>query len=135
MKAKLVRNVKKAAAVATGALFLGATLGMASVFASGLSSLPGPFVSNGHVNAVFVVGANAAPADIVGAIDVSAALTAAAAATHSSAVSGQVTIGAISLVSKAKSVNTFNVNGTKLAQVAPSVNLVDTNFTSNGQNC
>ena len=38
------------------------------------------------------------------------------------------------MVSKAKSVNTFNVNGTKLAQVAPSVNLVDTNFTSNGQN-
>ena len=29
MKAKLVRNVKKIAAVATGALFLGATLGMA----------------------------------------------------------------------------------------------------------
>ena len=83
MKAKLVRNVKKIAAVATGALFVGATLGMASVFASGLSSLPGPFVSNGHVNAVFVVGANAAPTDILGAIDVSAALTAAAAATHS----------------------------------------------------
>ena len=41
MKAKLVRNVKKLAAVATGALFVGATLGMASVFASGLSSLPG----------------------------------------------------------------------------------------------
>ena len=56
MKAKLVRNVKKIAAVATGALFLGATLGMASVFASGLSNLgptnANPFLSNGHVNAV-----------------------------------------------------------------------------------
>jgi hypothetical protein len=134
MKAKLVRNVKKLAAVATGALFVGATLGMASVFASGLSSLPGPFVSNGHVNAVFVVGANAAPSDILGAIDVSAALTAAAAATHSSTVSGQITIGTLSLSSKANSVNVFENNGTSLAIITPSVNLVATNFTSGGKN-
>ena len=131
MKAKLVRNVKKIAAVATGALFVGATLGMASVFASGLSSLPGPFVSNGHVNAVFVVGANAAPTDILGAIDVSAALTAAAAATHSSTVSGQITIGTLSLSSKAHSLNTFETNDTPLNQFAPaSINLYAENFTS-----
>jgi len=134
MKAKLVRNVKKLAAVATGALFVGATLGMASVFASGLSSLPGPFVSNGHVNAVFVVGANAAPSDVLGAIDVSAALTAAAAATHSSTVSGQITIGTLSLSSKANSVNVFENNGTALKTISPSVNLVATNFTSGKNN-
>ena len=100
MKAKLIGKVKKVAAVATGALFVGATLGMASVFASGLSSLPGPFVSSGHVNAVFVVGANAAPTDVLGAIDISAALTASAAATHSSASSGQITVGTLALKSK-----------------------------------
>ena len=134
MKAKLVRNVKKIAAVATGALFVGATLGMASVFASGLSSLPGPFVSSGHVNAVFVVGANAVPSDVLGAIDVSAALTAAAAATHSSTVSGQITIGTLSLSSKAHSTNVFGNNDTQLAAISPSVNLVAMNFTSNGKN-
>ncbi len=134
MKAKLVRNVKKLAAVATGALFVGATLGMASVFASGLSSLPGPFVSNGHVNAVFVVGANAAPSDVLGAIDVSAALTAAAAATHSSTVSGQITIGTLSLSSKAHSLNVFENNDTVLTVISPSVNLIATNFTSGGKN-
>ncbi len=134
MKAKLIGKVKKIAAVATGALFVGATLGMASVFASGLSSLPGPFVSNGHVNAVFVVGANAAPTDILGAIDVSAALTASAAATHSSVSTGQVTIGTLVLSSKAKSVNTFASNGTALNAISPSVNLVDTNFTSGKYN-
>ena len=135
MKAKLVRNVKKLAAVATGALFVGATLGMASVFASGLSSLPGPFVSSGHVNAVFVVGANAAPTDILGAIDVSAALTASAAATHSSVSTGQVTIGTLVLSSKAHSVNNLLANATALNSFSPSsINLYATNFTSGKSN-
>jgi hypothetical protein len=125
MKAKLVRNVKKLAAVATGALFVGATLGMASVFASGLSSLPGPFVSNGHVNAVFVVGANAAPTDVLGAIDVSAALTAAAAATHSSTVSGQVTIGTLALKSKLSQTTQATANDTLFGAFSPSSSIVD----------
>ena len=125
MKAKLVRNVKKLAAVATGALFVGATLGMASVFASGLSSLPGPFVSNGHVNAVFVVGATAQPTDVLGAIDISAALTAAAAATHSSTVSGQVTIGTLALKSKLSQTTQATANDTLFGAFSPSSSIVD----------
>ncbi len=132
MKAKVVRSVKKLAAVATGALFLGATMGMASVFASGLSSLPGAFVSNGHVNSVFVVGQSAAVADVIGAIDISAALTASAA--HTVGASGQISVGSLALSSKAHSTNTFKTNGTQLAQLLPSVNLVATNFTSGGKN-
>ncbi len=124
MKAKLVRSVKKVAAVATGALFIGATMGMASVFAQGLSSLPGPFVSHGAVNAVVVVGASAAPSDILGSIDIASALTAAAAATHSSTGSF-VTIGVSSVVSKASSTGFSNVNGTALGTFSPSsVNVV-----------
>lgn len=135
MKAKLIGKVKKIAAVATGALFVGATLGIASVFASGLSNL-GPtssnqFLSNGHVNAVFVVGANSAPSDIAGAIDISAALTAAAAASHSSAVTGQISIGTLSLVSKASSVNEFGLNASSLGSISPSsINLIAKNFTA-----
>jgi hypothetical protein len=125
MKAKLVRNVKKLAAVATGALFVGATLGMASVFASGLSSLPGPFVSNGHVNAVFVVGATAQPTDVLGAIDVSAALTAAAAATHSSTVSGQITIGTLALKSKSSQTLQPTANDTLFSSFSPASSIVD----------
>ena len=125
MKAKLIGKVKKVAAVATGALFVGATLGMASVFASGLSSLPGPFVSSGHVNAVFVVGANAAPTDVLGAIDISAALTASAAATHSSASSGQVTIGTLALKSKSSQSKVVAANDTTFGLFSPLSSIVD----------
>jgi len=136
MKAKLIGKVKKIAAVATGALFVGATLGMASVFASGLSNL-GPtssnqFLSNGHVNAVFVVGANSAPSDIAGAIDISAALTAAAAASHSSSVTGQISIGTLALRSKT-STNAL-LAGTFSAFKPSSIMLAAENFTSKGVN-
>ena len=111
MKAKLVRSVKKVAAVATGALFIGATMGMASVFAQGLSSLPGPFVSHGAVNAVVVVGASAATSDVLGAIDIASALTAAAAATHSSTGSF-VTVATSILSSTAQTSKVSGANGT-----------------------
>ena len=129
MKAKLVRNVKKIAAVATGALFLGATLGMASVFASGLSNLgptsANPFLSNGHVNAVFVVGATAKPTDVLGAIDISAALSAAAAATHSSTVSGQISIGTLALKSKLSDHQVVTGNDTPFNDFTPTPSIVD----------
>ena len=139
MKAKLVRNVKKIAAVATGALFLGATLGMASVFAAGLSNLgptsANPFLSNGHVNAVFVVGATAKPTDVLGAIDISAALSAAAAATHSSTVSGQISIGTLALKSRAQTSSVLAANATAFTGFSPSsINLAAENFTSKGIN-
>jgi hypothetical protein len=129
MKAKLIGKVKKIAAVATGALFLGATLGMASVFASGLSNLnpttANPFISNGHVNAVFVIGSAAAPQDIAGAIDISAALTAAAAATHSSASTGQVTIGTLALKSKSSQSQVVTSNHTLFGSFSPTSAIVN----------
>ena len=129
MKAKLVRNVKKIAAVATGALFLGATLGMASVFAAGLSNLgptsANPFLSNGHVNAVFVVGATAKPTDVLGAIDISSALAAAAAATHSSTVSGQITVGTLALKSKLSEYQLVTSNDTLFNSFTPLSSAVD----------
>ena len=129
MKAKLVRSVKKVAAVATGALFIGATMGMASVFAQGLSSLPGPFVSHGAVNAVVVVGASAAPSDILGSIDIASALTAAAAATHSSTGSF-VTVAASILSSTAQTSMVSKANGTAFSAFTPkSATLDKFNFT------
>ena len=134
MKAKLVRSVKKVAAVATGALFIGATMGMASVFAQGLSSLPGPFVSHGAVNAVIVVGASAAPSDILGSIDIASALTAAAAATHSSTGSF-VTIGTYALHSQSHTSVAFAGNDTMFGHFNNlSVMVDEVNFTNNGEN-
>ncbi len=134
MKAKLVRSVKKVAAVATGALFIGATMGMASVFAQGLSSLPGPFVSHGAVNAVVVVGASAATSDVLGAIDIASALTAAAAATHSSTGSF-VTIGTYALHSQSHTSIAFAGNDTQFGHFNNLSVMVDAvNFTNNGEN-
>ncbi len=134
MKAKLVRSVKKLAAVATGALFLGATLGMASAFGvtGGLNTLPSPFVSNGQVNAVVVVGANSAPTDILGAIDIAAAL--AAAARSSSGSSGIVTIGSLALASSALSHHASAANGTAFPAFTPgSVSLSKVNWSGVGK--
>ena len=114
MKVKGISSgLKKIAAVATGALFLGATLGAASVFGSGLSTLPGSYLSSGAVNSVVVVGASAAAQDILGSIDIAAALTAAAAATHSP--TGSVVIGATSFSSTSKATAPYNGNDTLLA--------------------
>ncbi len=130
MKAKLVRSVKKVAAVATGALFIGATMGMASVFAQGLSSLPGPFVSHGAVNAVVVVGASAAPSDILGSIDIASALTAAAAANRTSTTGSFVTIATSILSSTAQTSMLSQANGTAFSAFTPlSATLDKFNFT------
>ena len=135
MKAKLLSSVKKIAAVATGALFLGATAGAASVFASGatLSGLPSPFVSNGHVSATVVVGQAAVASDIVGAIDIASALTAAAAATHTS-TSGVVTIGTLSLSATARTSATLGANASTFGAFTPtSANLNKINYSYGSQ--
>lgn len=132
MNAKLVKGVKKLAAVATGALFLGATMGAASVFGQSLSSLPAPFVSNGHVNAVVVVGATASSSDVVGAIDIASALT--ASAVHSSSSSGFVTIGTLSLSSHANAITYSNANGTAFPTFSPASAALDkVNWTGSGK--
>ncbi|MCL5009506.1 MAG: hypothetical protein M1433_00790 [Candidatus Parvarchaeota archaeon] len=118
MKVKVIKGIKKVAAVATGALFVGATMGVAAVFGSGLNSLPSTFIHNGAVNAVVVVGSTAQPIDILGAIDVASALTAAAAAQHTS--SGTVQIGTLSLSSAAHVSSLLSANGTSLGQLKTS---------------
>ena len=97
MKAKLLSAAKKLAAIATSAMFLGVTVGAASAYS--MSSLPSPFMQNGHVNATFVVGANAAPVDIIGAIAIATGLTAAAGSSHSGSGSF-ATIGKLVTTSK-----------------------------------
>jgi S-layer protein (TIGR01564 family) len=69
---------RKIAAITTGALMLGATLGGA--FALGdLADYPAPFVADGVLdNTVIVVGKTAETSDVLGAIDIAAALQAAA---------------------------------------------------------
>ncbi len=119
MKVKVMKSIKKVAAVATGALFVGATMGVAAVFGSGLGSLPSTFIHNGAVNAVVVVGSTAQPIDILGSIDVASALTAAAAAQHTS-TSGVVTIGALSLSSSAQASLVSSQNATTFGAFTPS---------------
>ena len=132
MNTKLVKGVKKLAAVATGALFLGATMGAASVFGQSLSGLPAPFVSSGHVNAVVVVGAASTSSDVVGAIDIASALT--ASAVHSSSSSGFVTIGTLSLASHARAITYSNANGTPFPQFSPTSAALDkVNWTGSGK--
>ncbi|MBU5678971.1 MAG: S-layer protein [Candidatus Aenigmatarchaeota archaeon] len=55
---------------ALGAMMLGATVALPAT----LADYPAPFVEDGRVNTLVVVGANAATADVVGAIDLAARL-------------------------------------------------------------
>lgn len=72
---QIKRMAKKLAAMSAGALMLGATL--TGALAYNLADYPAPFVKNGVLdNTVLVVGAKAATSDVVGAIDVAAALQA-----------------------------------------------------------
>jgi hypothetical protein len=67
--------VKKAVAVGSGTLMLGATIGVA--FAADLGEYPSPFIKNGQFDGLIVVGEKAASSDIIGAIDIAASLQAA----------------------------------------------------------
>jgi hypothetical protein len=80
------KTVKKIAALAAGATMLGATIMGAT--ALDLSNYPAPFVTNGVWDGKIVVGANAATSDVVGAIDLAAALQADAATTSEVNVPG-----------------------------------------------
>jgi len=67
---------KKIVAIGTGALMLGATL-TGALAANDLANYPAPFVKDGALdNTVIVVGKNAETADVLGAIDIAAALQA-----------------------------------------------------------
>ncbi|MFH0961475.1 MAG: S-layer protein [archaeon] len=69
-----VKAVARAvAATVASAAMLGATVAGAA-FAADFGGFPAPFVQNGAFNGKLVVGANAMPADVVGAIGIAAAL-------------------------------------------------------------
>ena len=70
------KTVRRIAAAGTAALMLGATLGGA-LAANTLAGYPTPFIKSGVLdNTVFVVGKTAATSDVMGAIDLAAALQA-----------------------------------------------------------
>lgn len=64
--------VRKATAIAASASFIGAT--MLGAVAQDLANYPSPFVKDGQFDAFIVVGANAQPEDVIGAVDVGASL-------------------------------------------------------------
>ncbi|HIH14033.1 MAG TPA: S-layer protein [Nanoarchaeota archaeon] len=89
LKAKTA--VKRIAAVTATSVMMGATM-FGAVAAADLSDYPAPFVKDGKWVGLIVVGAKAAPADIIGATDVAASLaqqaTTAASGTGTTTVSG-----------------------------------------------
>ena len=135
MKAKLVSGVKKAAAIAAGAMFLGATMGAATVFGTTLNQLPGPFVSSGAVHAVVVVGAAAASQDVLGSVDLAAALAANAASTHvGSSTGGSVWLGNLVHQGGSQTSMDLTTNGTAWTNAPLSVNVANKNFTTTAKN-
>ncbi|MEK6807442.1 MAG: S-layer protein, partial [Nanoarchaeota archaeon] len=89
LKAKTA--VKRIAAVTATSVMMGATM-FGAVAAADLSDYPAPFVKDGKWVGLIVVGAKAAPADIIGATDVAASLaqqaTTAASGTGTTTVTG-----------------------------------------------
>lgn len=67
-------NIKKVSAVLASAALVATT--MVGAMAYDLSDYPAPFVEDGMVQGAIVVGANAATADVIGAIDIAASLQA-----------------------------------------------------------
>lgn len=67
-------QIKKFVATGLTALMAGATLAGGALAATSLSALPGVLGTDGQLDAFVVVGADAAPSDVVGAIDVAANL-------------------------------------------------------------
>lgn len=66
-------QLRKLASTAVGALLAGSSIAMPALGAT-LDDLPAPFVADGQADFVVVVGADAATADVVGAIDIVARL-------------------------------------------------------------
>lgn len=82
----IAKTVKKIAALVAGTTMLGATIMGAT--ALDLSNYPAPFVTNGVWDGKIIVGAKAATSDVVGAIDLAAALQADATTTSEVNVPG-----------------------------------------------
>ncbi|MDP7506233.1 MAG: S-layer protein [Candidatus Woesearchaeota archaeon] len=70
---KLLKTIKKVAALGAGASMFGATM-LGALAAADLSTYPDPFVKDGAFNALIVVGEAAATQDVLGAIDIATSL-------------------------------------------------------------
>lgn len=104
------KTVKRIAAISTAALMLGATLSGAFA-AYNLADYAKPFLNNGVLdNTVIVVGKTAATSDVVGAIDVAAALQAEAVSKEAVDTGSAVAPTIDSGVTVAKAGNVFNYN-------------------------
>ena len=94
---KAKHAVKRVAAISAGATLMGAT--MMGAVAADLSDYPAPFVQDGQLNGVVVVGASADMADMIGAGDIIATLTQATVTTGTSSTttvggkSDEITLG------------------------------------------
>jgi len=69
------KTIKTIVALGAGAVLVGATI-LGAVATADLGNYPAPFITDGAYNAKIVVGANAAPMDVIGAIDIGASLQA-----------------------------------------------------------
>ena len=94
-------QLKKLVAGAMGLLMAGSTL----AFAAGLDDLPQPFVAeDGQVDSLMVVGADAKPSDVVGAIDIAGRLG----SQNTQAVSVGGAVGAFSVSGDGVALDTSN---------------------------
>src|SRR3989338_8863572 len=82
--------LRKIAAVSSTAAMMGATM-FGAAAAADLAEYPSPFIKNGQWVGLIVVGADAAPSDIIGATDI--AVTLAQSATTSAGGGSIVTVG------------------------------------------
>ena len=104
------KTIKRIAAASTAALMLGATLGGA-LAAAKLADYPAPFIKSGVLdNTVFVVGKTAATSDVMGAIDLAAALQAEAVSKQAVSVGTSVAPSIEDGVKIEKSGNHFLLN-------------------------
>ncbi len=71
---KLKKAIKRIAAIGSGAVMLGATV--LGAMAADLSDYPSPFLKDGELNTILVVGADAASSDVIGVTDIAASLQA-----------------------------------------------------------
>jgi hypothetical protein len=95
---KARETVKRVAAITAGATLLGATA-MSAVAAADLGDYPAPFVTDGSLIGLVVVGSDAAAGDIVGAGDIISTLTQAAVTTVAGTGTTEV-IGGVSYVGR-----------------------------------
>ncbi|MBI2137855.1 hypothetical protein HYU12_05075 [Candidatus Woesearchaeota archaeon] len=90
---KLMKTVKRIMALSTGAVMVGATVLSASA-AADLSKYPAPFIVDGKLNGIIVVGSNSNGADVLGSLDVLSSLQSAAKVKKTVQVSGGTSVSA-----------------------------------------